>query len=200
MTAFKQAQDWSRYNQTQIDRPEERALARKVLELAGPGAGRQAIDLGGGAGVETAAILRRGWEVLAIDYDPEAAAFASARLTNLERARLTFRTQDFTEIDGLPASDLIHAAWSLPFAGDRLVHLWGVLLEALNPGGWLACELFGDRDSEAQDPDVATLTRQQVDQLLEPLDVVSLETVEQDSTSFTGPHHRHVFTLVARKP
>ncbi len=200
MTSFKEAHDWSRYNETQTDRLEERQLARKVLDLAGPGAGRRAIDLGGGAGVETQAILRRGWEVLAIDYDPEAAAFATARLTNSERARLTFRTQDFTEISALPASDLIHAAWSLPFAGDHLVPLWEVLLDALNSGGWLACELFGDRDSEAQDPDVATLTRQQIDRLLEPLDVVSFETLEQDSTSFTGPHHRHVFTLVARKP
>ena len=124
MTAFKEAHDWSRYNETQIDRQEERKLARKVLDLAGPGAGRRAIDLGGGAGVETQAILRRGWEVLAIDYDPEAAEFAAARLTNRERARLTFRTQDFTEIDDLPPSDLIHAAWSLPFAGDHLVRLW----------------------------------------------------------------------------
>lgn len=200
MTAFKEAHDWSRYNETQIDRLEARDLARKVLDFAGPGAGRRAIDLGGGAGVETQAILGRGWEVLAIDYDPEAAGFASARLTNEERGRLTFRTQDFREINELPPSDLVHAAWSLPFAGDRLDHLWGVALEALNPGGWLACELFGDRDSEAKDPDVATLTREQVDRLLEPLDIVSFETVEQESTSFTGPHHRHVFTVVARKP
>ena len=99
MTAFKEAQDWSRYNETQVDRPEARELARKVLELAGPGAGRRAVDLGGGAGVETQAILRHGWDVLAIDYDPEAAGFAAARLTDEERARLTFRTQDFTEID-----------------------------------------------------------------------------------------------------
>ena len=200
MTAFKEARDWSRYNETQVDRPEARELARKVLDLAGPGAGRRAIDLGGGAGVETQAILRHGWDVLAIDYDPEAADFAAARLTNEERARLTFRTQDFTELDDLPPSDLIHAAWSLPFAGDHLVRLWGVLVESLNPGGWLACELFGDRDSQAQDPDVATLTREQVDGLLEPLDVVSLETVERDGMSFTGPHHWHVFSLVARKP
>jgi methylase of polypeptide subunit release factors len=47
-----------------------------VLDLAGSGAGRRALDLGGGAGVETQAILGRGWEVLAIDYDPEAADFA----------------------------------------------------------------------------------------------------------------------------
>lgn len=200
MTAFKQAQDWSRYNETQVDRPEVRALARTVLDLAGPGAGRQAVDLGGGAGVETEAILRHGWDVLAIDHDPRAADFVSARLTDSERARLTFRTQDFTGIDALPASDLVHAAWSLPFAGDRLPHLWGVILEALNPGGWLACELFGDRDTQAEDPDVATMTREQVDALLLPLDVVSLETVERDGISFTGPQHWHVFTVVARKP
>lgn len=200
MTAFKAAHDWSRYNETQVDRSEERALARKVLDLAGPGAGRRAVDLGGGAGVETQAMLRRGWEVLAIDYDPQAGRFAASRLSDDERARLTFRTQDFTTVDELPRSDLIHAAWSLPFAGNRLIHLWGVLLEALNTGGWLACELFGDRDSEAVDEDVATLTRQEVERLLEPLDVVSLETLEQDSTSFAGPHHRHVFTVIARKP
>ena len=200
MTAFKNAKDWSRYNETQVERLEERTLVRKVLELAGPGAGRRAIDLGSGAGVETQAILRRGWEVLAIDYDPEAARFASSRLTSQERARLTFRTHDFRDIHVLPSSDLVHAAWSLPFAGDRLFHLWDVLLGAMNPGGWLACELFGDRDSEAQDPDVATLTRDQLDKLLEPLDVVVLDTVEQEAASFTGPHHRHVFTVVARKP
>ena len=29
---------------------------------------------------------------------------------------------------------------------------------------------------------------------------MSLETVERDGMSFTGPHHWHVFSLVARKP
>jgi trans-aconitate methyltransferase len=134
-----------------------------VLDLAGSGAGRRALDLGGGAGVETQAILGRGWEVLAIDYDPEAADFASTRLTNEERGRLTFRTEDFREINELPPSDLVHAAWSLPFAGDRLDHLWGVALEALNPGGWLACELFGIVTRRRRNPDVATLTMEQVD-------------------------------------
>lgn len=199
MTSFRTALDWSRYNETQVNRAEARDLARKVLELAGTGSGRRAIDVGCGAGIETHALLERGWVVLGIDHDPMAAEFTASRLTDEQRSRLTFMTKGFADIADLPPSDLIHAAWALPYAGRDLVRVWGVLVRALRPGGWIACELFGDRDSHASDPDVATLTRDEVAALTEPLDVVSLESVEQDSNSFGGQHHYHVFTLIARK-
>jgi trans-aconitate methyltransferase len=195
---FDEPGAWSRYNATQVARL-PRPLARTLLEHAGPGEGRLALDLGFGAGVETALLLSSGWRVLAIDGDPAAGESLRSRLPAQQVARLDVSTRSFAALDALPAVDLVHAAWSLPYAGRHLRRLWDQLLTALVPGGWLACDLFGERDTTADADDVAVLTDAEVEQLLGRLDVVDRLVQEQDGTSFDGPHHWHVHSVVARR-
>jgi tellurite methyltransferase len=195
---FDEPGAWSRYNTTQVDRP-PRPLVRTLLEHAGNGEGRLALDLGFGSGVETALLLDRGWRVLAIDSDPAAAESLRARLPAGLAERLSTRTQDFTEIDVLPRVHLVHAAWSLPYAGSHLGRLWDAVLAALAPGGWLAGDLFGERDAPADAADVATLTDAEVESFLARLDVVYRQTHEQDGVSVDGPHHWHVHSVVGRR-
>jgi trans-aconitate methyltransferase len=195
---FDEPGAWSRYNAGQENRS-PRPLVQTVLAHAGDGDGRPALDLGFGAGVETALLLHRGWRVLAVDTDRAAGPSLRRRLPAEDAARLTTRRQDFAVLDQLPELHLVHAAWSLPYAGRHLPRVWDLLLAALVPGGWLACDLFGERDTTADADDIARLTDGEVDRLLGPLDVVHRETLEADGTAFAGPQHWHVHSVVARR-
>jgi tellurite methyltransferase len=194
MGEFDEPGAWSRYNAVQRDRPPG-PLARTLLEHAGEGAGRLALDLGSGAGVESALLLDHGWRVLAIDGDPAAAEPLRARCPT---GRLTIVTRHFADLDVLPELHLVHAAWSLPYAGVHLERLWELLLSALVPGGWLACHLFGVR-ATADAEDVARLRTADVDRFVDRLDVVHREEQEVDGTSSGRPTHWHVHSVVGRR-
>lgn len=199
MPVLDEPDGWSRYNATQTER-EPRALVQRLLDHAGDGRGRLAVDLGFGSGVETEALLRRGWRVLAIDGDPAAARLLTDRVPAELAAGLEVRTTDFADVGDLPEVGVVHAAWSLPYAGTAFPRLWDALMTALTPGGWLGCELFGDRDTMASHPRVAAHTEAEARRLLEPLSVVDFDTIEQDGMSYGGPQHWHVFSVVARRP
>ena len=143
---------WADYNAAQATRP-VRSLCLDAMALAGPGGGRQAIDLGCGAGKETLALLRDGWRVHAVDSLPD----TRDRLLGIVPAdadgRLSIEVRAFQELRVLPPADLIFAGYSLPFIHpDQFGAFWTVMLGALGPGGVVAVNLFGDRDSWAGRP------------------------------------------------
>jgi trans-aconitate methyltransferase len=167
-----------------------------LLEHAGDGDGRLALDLGSGVGVETALLLDRGWRVLAVDGDREAMDSLRARFPT---ERLVTATRAFADLDELPELSLVHAAWSLPYAGRHLPRLWDRLLAALVPGGWLGCDLFGERDTTADADDIARLTDDEIARYLGPFDVAQHDVEEADGTAYSGPQHWHVHSVVARR-
>jgi 16S rRNA (cytosine1402-N4)-methyltransferase len=69
-------------------------LATEAIELLAPRAGSLIVDGTCGGGGHTEAILRTGADVLALDQDPDAIEFASARLTSFA-GRVTFRRANF---------------------------------------------------------------------------------------------------------
>lgn len=200
MDVLDQPSDWSRYNVTQVDRRDARPLLQKLLNHAGDGRDRLAVDLGFGAGVETEMLLRRGWRVLAIDWDPTAGDLLAQRLPPELAERVTVLTRDFADIETLSRVDLVHACMALPFAGPQFTRLWQAVMAALSPGGWIGCELFGDRDTQAGVPSVAIHTDAEVAALLAELNVIELDTRERDGTSFSGPQHWHVHSVIGQKP
>ena len=195
MAFFDEPGAWSSYNATQVDRP-PRPLVHTLLEHAGDGDGRLALDLGSGAGVETALLLDRGWRVLAVDGDREAVESLRARLP---AGRLTVVTRDFADLDDLPELHLVHAAWSLPYAGRHLPRIWDLVVAALVPGGWLGCDLFGDRDTTRDADDIARLPADEVARYLAPFEVARHDVTEADGTAYSGPQHWHVHSVVARR-
>lgn len=60
------AEYWLKYNSNQDSR-KLRELYLQASELAGHEEGRLALDIGAGMGRETAAMIARGWHVLAVD-------------------------------------------------------------------------------------------------------------------------------------
>ena len=188
---------WSAYNHAQAGRL-PRPLCRQVLAHAGPGDGRLAVDLGCGSGIETAAMVEAGWRVFATDADPA----TPTRVADLvaPEARVEVVVATFEEVL-LPRADLVYAGYALPFvAPSHFPDVWSRVREALRPGGWLAVDLLGDRDSWAGQRAMTFLHRESLDGLVQGLELVSLDEEDEDGRSFSGPKHWHVFHLLARRP
>ncbi len=193
-TPVRSESHWARYNADQTTRA-VRETCRRAMALAGPGSGRTAVDLGCGAGRETRALLDDGWHVVAYDSEP-------TLLAAVDRAHpaLTAHTLSFEDIPALPAADLIHAAYALPFQSrasfDRL---WALIRESLRPGGLVAVDLFGVNDAWADRPNMTFLTAAEATALAAGLTVEHWHEQDEMGPAYSGPKHWHVFELIARR-
>ena len=200
MERASETADWDEFFAAE-HRREPRPLLGRALAVTGPGAGRHAVDLGCGQGIETRALLDAGCTVTAVDASDTGLRLLAEGVADDPGARERLRVVParLEEYDVAPA-DLVHASYSLPYCPpDRFPALWRRIRGALRPGGVLAGQLFGDRDTWAGElEDVTFHTAEEVAALLEGLDVVELTEVEEDGGSGRGPKHWHVFEVVAR--
>lgn len=162
-----------------------------------------AVDLGCGDGRDTVELLHRGWRVLGIDGQAEAIDRLQSRpdLTSAELDRLETQVSSFQSAI-LPINvDLINFSFALPFCPPAsFPTLWTQIVQALRIGGQVCGQLFGDRDTWAADPGVTAHTRAQVDQLLQPFDVILLEEEEHPGiTALKEEKYWHLFHIVAAK-
>ena len=187
---------WQSYNEAQLTRA-VRPLAALLLEHAGDGNGRHAIDLGCGSGVETRALVAAGWRVTAIDSDPS----MPARLADLASSGEVITVVSDIRDARLPEAVLVHSSLTLPFVpATDFAPVWERIRHSLLPGGWLAVDLFGTRDDWSGTPDLNFHPRAGVDQLLAGLDVVEIVEEERDGPAFrAASKHWHVFHVLARR-
>ena len=207
---------WDEYNAHQADRAPRPLLGLAVRAwrdgtssagTTGPvGSGTAerrpvAVDLGCGEGIETTALLDAGWEVHAVDAEAAALARLADRTGAVHRDRLTVQHRSFAQLSTLPPADLVHSSYALPYcAPAHFGPLWTAVRDCLRPGGVLALQLFGDRDSAAPDPGMTFHTRAEAEALLDGLQIVHWDEEDAMGTSYTGPKHWHVFHVVARRP
>jgi trans-aconitate methyltransferase len=188
---------WADYNDAQVTRA-VRPLAARLIERAGDGRGRPALDLGCGAGVETRALAAAGWHVSAVDSDPS----MPQRLADLvARGEVDPVVGDLREVSLGPAA-LVHSSLAVPFVPrSDFALLWDRLVGWLQPGGWLGIDLFGDRDDWSSTEELNFHDRGAVEALLSHLVDVEVLEEERDAPSFNGAvKHWHVFHLIARRP
>ncbi len=192
---------WDEYNAHQQGREPRASLARALDAAGRPGAGRTAIDLGCGEGIEVSALLAEGWVVHAVDGEPAALSRLAERTDPDDLPRLHIHHQDYADLVALPPADLIHASYALPYCPpEHLDRVWTAVREALRPGGVLACQLFGPNDTAFGDPTMTFHTAAKARARLDGLEIVHLEEEDADGDSYTGPTHWHVFHIVARRP
>ena len=193
-----ESMSWDDFYKKVQGRP-PRQLLLDALEKFPEHAPLQAIDLGCGDGTESAVLLSRGWHVLAVDAEPAALQRLLAKVPQAEQANLQTRVAKFEDVT-LPASDLVHASFSLPFCHpDHFPALWQKITRTIKPGGRFAGQFFGVRDSWADEADMTFHTEAQVRALLEDFDIESFQEMDEDGQSASGPKHWHVFTIIARK-
>src|SRR4026207_1985241 len=101
---------WSAYYEANEARPPRGLLFDVLGRFRTPG---QAIDLGCGTGVDTAAMLERGWSVFAPDAQQEALDRPPRRV-GADVPRLRTQRTAMEEVE-LPLADLVWASFSLFF-------------------------------------------------------------------------------------
>lgn len=108
---------------------------------------KQALDLGAGAGNDTAYLLQNGWKVWANDAEKKAIEVINFRkdiqpfMHNVILIHKSFSELPWSD---LPKFDLIFAGYSLPFATQsEFKQIWTHIIHALRPGGIFAGHFFG---------------------------------------------------------
>src|SRR6185369_9560523 len=117
------------------------------------------------------------------------------------RSRLTLQLADLAEAP-LPTADLVNASFVLPFLSKAVFPgLWGRIRAALVPGGRFAGQLLGERDSWIASGRCHGFTASELEGLLRPFIVETLEEEESDSVTPRGESkHWHIWHLNLRVP
>lgn len=202
--------DWGAYYQAVAGRPPRETLLKALANFEAemddrpndrpPETPRLAVDLGCGDGRDTVELLRRGWQVLAIDGEQKAFERLLSR-PEIQPDRLQTQLMRFEALALPPAVDLINASFCLPFCPpSRFPNLWQTIVTALQPGGRFCGHLFGDRDSWVVYPHRTHHTRPQVEVLLSPFEVEWLYEEEHPGVTAIGEEkYWHIFHITARK-
>ncbi len=218
---YARDRNWPKYFDTMANTPARPTLMRalELFDRDGPRsdpAAPAAIDLGCGEGRDTIELLRRGWQVLAIDSSADGLARVVSRaralgddaLTRLTTSDETF--EQFGQTDQRERTEpmramLVNASFALPFCPPpAFAPLWRRVVASIRPGGRFAGQFFGDRDEWATLPDRTHHTRAQVLALFEAFDIESFDEEERHPAASEpgtpGVFKRwHVFHVVARR-
>lgn len=157
---------------------------------------RTAIELGFGAGTDTLELLRRGWHVLAIDGQEDAARFLAKRVPARWQSRLTILVTPMEDVR-LPPADLVYASFSVPFCRpDRFPAVWSSIRRSVQPHGHFAGQFFGDHDEWNGEREMTFHTREEVLGLSRGWRVELLRETVEDGRSFQGLKHWHYFDVI----
>jgi tellurite methyltransferase len=169
-------------------------LVRAADMFESPG---DALDVGAGAGRDTAYLLGRGWRVTAVDSSPSSAE-TLRRLSRQNLRIVTTAAQDFTP----SGYDLVNAQYSLPFIPRQHFEATvGRLRDSVRMGGVMAATFFGKNDEwNVPENTLSFSTQADVERMFSGLNLIELTEVEEDGHTADGsPKHWHVFNLIARK-
>ena len=192
--------DWVGYYEEQAEREPHDVLLQVLALFEEDGRRGLAVDLGCGQGFESAELLRRGWEVVAIDATEEAIRRLRRRIPAGHATRLRTVVSRMEDVD-VPTADLIYASFSLPFCRPQVFpRLWSDIRDAIRPGGRFAGELFGDRDTWASSEEEMTFFDiASARALFEGMELESFVEEENDDQGWSEMKHWHVFHVIARR-
>ncbi len=195
--------EWAAFYRFTASRPPRELLLRTLEHVEWEGKARRrrsAIEIGFGAGTDTLELLKRGWQVLAVDGQKEAAAFLARRVPPSSRKYLTTLVAPMEELE-LPPADLVYASFSLPFCSPACFpDLWKSIRRAVRPGGHFAGQLFGVHDSWYGERPLTFQTLSEVRRLTRGYRVELFRETSEDGRAFDGPKHWHYYDLILEKP
>jgi tellurite methyltransferase len=191
---------WTNFHQAALGRPPRELMIRALnffkAEGRSPGV---AVDLGCGSGPDTAELLRRGWQVHAVDAEAEGLRMLRETIPAQATARLHTYAQKVTDF-AFPRCDFVWGSFAYPFCAS---HGWPQLLEriteALVPGGRIAGDLFGERHAWAAEEGVMVLTERQARNSLQALALEAFDIEDGLRVSGGQVTAWHAFGLIACK-
>ena len=191
---------WTAYYDKLRDRPPRRTLLTALDLFGPPAAGWLAVDLGCGDGRDVVEMLRRGWDVVAIDAEPKALVRLQERPLP-EGCRLTAIAARFEEVPLPIGVRLVNSSFAMPLCEPPAFHaLWQRICEALPEGGRFSGQWYGPRDSWFGRPGMSFVSRDEALALLAGFALEMFEEEEDDGVTPRGtPKHWHIFHIVARK-
>jgi len=198
------ASGWIKYYTATEGRPPRPTLLAALERFAAEGICGTAADLGCGDGRDAIELLRRGWQVIAIDSEPVALERLRARPDLPAAARLDLRGGKFEEADWGKV-ELVNASFALPFCPPTAFPaLWRKIDQSIPTGGRFAGQLCGPRDSWAErgidNRPITFLDERAARALFANYTIELFEIEETDSVTPRGePKHWHLFHIVARK-
>ncbi|MCE7762841.1 methyltransferase domain-containing protein [Pseudomonas putida] len=161
---------------------------------------QHAVDLGCGAGNEALQLIQAGWQVLAIDKEPEAIALTASKCSTDEARMLDAKVADFEHLTELPQSSLIHAGLALPFCHPaRFDHLRSLISKALVPGGVFAGHFFGLRHGCASQGHMSFHSVESIQALAAGLETILLRETESSMVIDSGTVNWHRIDVILRK-
>ena len=145
---YSEANDWPGYFGAVLGKGARETLVAALDSFAQEGfTGGLAVDVAAGEGRDTLELLNQGWRVVATDGHPEAFSFLWPRVPEALKPNLTAVVVNFAEMQ-VPHCDLVNASFALPFCEPRhFPALWSRIVAAIRPGGRIAGQFFGARDS-----------------------------------------------------
>jgi SAM-dependent methyltransferase len=195
---------WDQYYKLNLGRPVRPVLSQvlSLIESRAPSSKALfAIDLGCGAGIETAELLQRGWRVFAIDRQPSSIEALKNLVPSEARDRLAIACQSFEELSSLPVADLVFSYHSLPFCEPRsFSELLRKVKDSIAPHGYFAGTLFGNDDDWVKAGRTSGLSIEGLSTFLEGLEVLHLSEFNRlGPTALNGDKHWHYWTVIAKR-
>ncbi|GLO09846.1 TPA: methyltransferase domain-containing protein [Pseudomonas putida] len=185
------------------DRTDKRApsvLLNRALDLASDLRPRLAIDLGCGTGNEAWQLIQAGWQVLAIDKEPEAIVRTMNKCSMDDARQLDARVADFEYLTELPPSNLIHAGLSLPFCHpSRFPYLWSQICKSLPTGGVFAGHFFGKKHSWASQKRMSFHSADDIEAMAAGFQVILLRETESSMIIDSELVNWHRIDVILRK-
>ena len=171
---------------------------RKFIELnVEPG---NAVDIGCGAGRDTVCLIKKGWNVLAIDIE-NVESLITSKLSEKELKQFKFSRQKFEYIE-LEKNNLIVANFSLSFCNkNNFKKLWDKINDSMLKEGYFVGNFFGVNDEwKKTKVEMTFLSKLQVIELFKGFKIIEFKEVEKDDfTGLGNMKHWHIFNVIAKK-